>query len=78
MSKQQITPEDGRVYVIRIPSGRKLRDAYGFFLSGNWHFIAGGGGEQMIPAKLGNFGIRRKIEGVRFERRDSTLDQQAG
>jgi hypothetical protein len=55
-----------------------LRDAYGFFLSGNWHFIAGGGGEQVIPAKLGNFGIRRKIEGVRFERRDSTLDQQAG
>jgi hypothetical protein len=67
MTNQQITPEDGGAYVIRVPSGRRWRDAYAFFLRGDWHFLADGGGKQALPAQLANFIIRRKIEGVRIE-----------
>jgi hypothetical protein len=67
MTKQQITPEDGCAYVIRIPSGRRRRDAHAFLLRGHWHFVADGGGEQVIPARLAGYVIRRKIEGVRLE-----------
>jgi hypothetical protein len=67
MDQQQITPEDGGAYVVRIPSGRKLRDAPAFFLRGNWHFVDDAGGDRMSPARLVNFVIRRKIEGARIE-----------
>jgi hypothetical protein len=67
MSKQQITQEDGGAYVIRVPSGRRWRDAHAFFLRDNWHFVADGGGAQALPARRANFVIRRKIEGVRLE-----------
>ena len=67
MSNQQITPEDGCAYVIRIPSGRRWRDAHAFFLRGDWHFLADGGGAQNIPAQLAGYIIRRKIEGLRIE-----------
>jgi hypothetical protein len=67
MTKQQITPEDGGAYVIRVPSDRKLRHAHAFFLRGDWHFLADGGGAQVIPAQAANFVIRRKIQGVRVQ-----------
>ena len=66
MDQQQITPEDGCGYIIGIPSGQILRDAPAFFLRGSWHFVADGGGEQVIPAQLSNYAVRRKIEGVRI------------
>jgi hypothetical protein len=65
MQKQQITPEESCAYVIRIPSGRGRRDACAFLLHANWHFQADGGGVQVLPARLANYAIRRKIEGVR-------------
>ena len=67
MTNQQITPEDGGAYVIRVPSGRRWRDAHAFFLRGDWHFLADGGGAQVLSAQLANFVVRRKIKGARVE-----------
>ena len=67
MDNQKITPEDGCVYVIQIPSGQELRDTHACFLRGDWLFSDNVGGGQEIPAQLANYAIRRKVEGVLVE-----------